>query len=244
MYTGKTSLNLALALFGICLFTQCKTVEIPNPTLTKRVKFKEGKDDVFLNPSLVYLIDSVRIPRFVVRFPEVQTSIVKEDGYYNSNMYYELEKALVDNGFKVIDRTFFEKKSAQSVNLDQFADYVFEIVGYRTVKYYTGIVLHQRPAGKKGVRQSGMRHYYLGAELSSKIIDLKTGEIVGTMRTSYAPCTKGCKVKYDYYEILEENLTGEIEEEDDAIEVENPPVDIEMVRSLAARVSKHLRYER
>jgi len=186
------------AIIFLILFTcsSCVTIKTREICSYGRFKFTQKPDEINISPNLTNFLISNPACKFVLRVPVKPNNVVEEDKFFNKLWYFSIEKVLIDNYFRVIDRSLFEKKISDDNALEKTADLILELVDFRTVNYYTNKVVTEE--NNKSEKEFTLPKYYFftGAQATFKIVDIRTCEIVATFVLHYTPCTKGCRMLY------------------------------------------------
>jgi hypothetical protein len=205
-------------------------------------KFKQKPDEVFLSYNFTSFLKSNPYCSFVLRVPSRSATMLEEESSFNRSMYFAIEKTLLQNNFKVRDRSLFEKNFTLD-STKSHTDLILELVNFRTVNYHTNKVVPD--ASKDEVESTLPKYFYFtGGQAEFKITNIASNEIVATFILNYTPCTKGCKMKYsDEGEITE--LDGDFKaRKKNGYESVDTDEDTEMFRELAERLVFELRRPR
>lgn len=184
-----------LVLFFLTILTFTSCISTQEVCSIGTFKFKQKPDDINISSSLISFLKSNPACKIVLRVPTKPDKIAEEGGYINKPLYFSIEKILLDNYYRVIDQSLFEKKISENNSLEKTADLILELVNYKLVNYYTDKVVPEDNKNEKEITLSRF-YYFTGAQATFKIIDIRTCEIVATFILNYTPCTKGCKLRY------------------------------------------------
>ena len=206
-------------------------------------KFKQKLDEIFLSNNFTTFLKSNPYCSFVLRVPNKPANIVEEENSFNRSMYFAIEKSLLQNNFKVRDRSIFEKNFSNDSTIKPHTDLILELVNFTTVNYHTNKVI---PEQSKDEAESTLpKHFYFtGARAEFKITNIASNEIVATFVLNYTPCTKGCKMKYSNEGTITE-VDGDFKtRKSNGYESVDTDEDTEMFRELADRLVFELRKPR
>jgi hypothetical protein len=202
-------------------------------------KFKQKQDEVFFNYNFTSFLKTNPYCSFVLRVPNKPDHIIEEESSFNRSMYFAIEKTLLQNNFKVRDRSLFEKNFSVDTSKSQ-TDLILELVNFKTVNYHTNKVVPE--ASKEETESTLPKYFYFtGAQAEFKITHIRSNEVVATFVLHYTPCTKGCKMKYtDEGEITELDGDFKIRKKNgyESVDIDE---DTEMFGELAERLVLELR---
>lgn len=167
---------------------------------TKRVRFKKKNPGNFYSPELTKKLDSNFQASFIIRRSfEPESEVVSEVHDYSNSLIQELENQFVKNGLTVIDRPLYYYSTRQSDSTNHIkVDYYIELTNIIETKFITGIVF-----------DDNRYHFLTGKQITVKLVDANSGEIVGLFYAEIVPCVSGCIIKYNQIRIesIEERNT-------------------------------------
>ena len=189
--------KIIIILFCLSLCFSCHIFKGKEKPIVYRYgtfKFKQKPDDIFLSYNFTAFLKSNPFCSFVLRVPNKPANIVEEENSFNRSMYFAVEKTLLQNNFKVRDRSIFEKNFSNDT-AKSHTDFIIELVNFKKVNYHTNKVIPE--ASKEETESTLPKYFYFtGAQAEFKITNIASNEIVATFVLNYTPCTKGCKMKY------------------------------------------------
>jgi hypothetical protein len=189
--------SITIAFFTFALLASGRP---PPEYATGTFTFTEQEDDIFTKTDLVKSLNLPSNPSIVLRVPNPSSTITKEQNKRNSVLYNLIEKEFAKAGFVVRDRQLFSKVLEQETNdyskigLVTETDFIVELLSYS---------LHSKYQTKSYVDEDGKPAEapypvsFNGAIAEFKLVSLKKNDLVGSYTFHWAPCTEGCKERFD-----------------------------------------------
>lgn len=171
-------------------WSENRNCDIENP-ITKKVEFENSSPASFLYPEIINDLKRKSSLSFLIRKPTfLDNELTTAQNIKSEELYWSLEKALVYNKHIVIDPSVYEKWKGNHQDRKPKFDYILEVMEARSVQYSIGI--HHKS--------------YYGSQLTIRIINPITAQIVGVLNHSSTPCTSGCEITYNKCQITDETV--------------------------------------
>ena len=159
--------------------------------ITKKVVFETEETDNFVYPEFVNKLKRKHSISFLIRKAEFDTNnLTSNSKLQSTDLYWELEKALILDQHTVIDPSLYHKWKSTNKERSPKFDYILEIMEAYSTQHSTGI----------------NNRYLLGSKLIIKIINPITHQTVGILNSISTPCTSGCEFTYTDCKIIEEKV--------------------------------------
>jgi len=197
-YLVKSGLMI-IAVIGIA--SSCRLFKHKPPPLVERYgtfKFRQKADEIYMSPAFNAFLKANPFCSVVLRVPSKSGNVVEEETSFNRSMYFEVEKTILKNNFKVRDRSLFVQKYKENTKKKE-TDLILELVTFKRVNYYTNKVVPETQPEETLETTLPQYFYFTGAYAEFKITNIATNEVMATFILNYTPCTKGCRMKYSNY---------------------------------------------
>ena len=159
--------------------------------VTKEITFEVEKNKNFLYPEFVNKLKRKHSLSFLIRKPEFDlNNLTSNSKLESTNLYWELEKALIYNQHTVIDPSLYHKWKSDNNDRNPKFDYIIEVMEAYSTQHPTGI----------------KNRLLLGSKLIIKIINPITSQTVGILNNTTTPCTSGCEFTYTNCEIQDARI--------------------------------------
>ena len=198
--------TVVISLFFV--ISSCKVAREPNYNYGT-FKFTQKPDDVFFTPALKLFLKNNPNCSILLRAPQKAEFVSQEEQFNNKALYFEIEKSLTANNFKVADRNLLERNLFTDSSKKIGVDLIIEMIDIATVTYWTDKIIPAESNSSLIIKAEkeislGKKIYFNGSKASFKIIMSQSRAIVGTLVLNYTPCMQGCRIKYSSGGLIEE----------------------------------------